>query len=418
MERFITILEQRLVPKMNKITTNVYIQALQAAVMQALPMIFVGSIVTIITSIFTFFPSVKFPDLSPLNTFSFGLFGIYIAYLIPYYLLEKKRHNRTKTLAGLVSIGLLVMFIRPEFNETGAQIVFSRFGAEGMLCALIGGIYCGKMMDLFYHVSIFGKKSAIPEFVKGWFNNVIPLFVILFSGYFLIYVCNFDVFAFIVDLFQPMIQIGQSLPGFVLLNFVSIFFYSVGVSPWVLTPIIVGIMLPGIAENAELVAQGLAPTNINTQEVVYFGWLALGGLGTTLPLNLFMLFSKSKRVKSIGKAVIVPSIMNINEPLIFGTPIVFNPLLMFPMWIISIVISIIVYLWLQFGLAQIPSQPFFMMGVPLGITTWLVSPGIGSIVLLLIVFLVASAIWYPFYKVFEHQEMEKEKLEEAKGEEK
>ncbi|MDF9824534.1 PTS system cellobiose-specific IIC component [Breznakia sp. PF5-3] len=409
MTKFIDVLNEKLVPIMNKVTNNIYIQALQAAITQALPMIFVGSLASIIMSLLSLFPNLEVPDLSPLNTFSFGLFAVFISFLTPYNVLEKKKMSRTKVLAGLTGISLFFMFIRIDFSGDPATITFGRLGAEGMLCAIISGLFVAVIMKSFYKFSLFKEGSSIPDFVRNWFNNVIPIFLVLFTGFLLIYIFNLDIFELIVQLFSPMLNIGQSFAGFVLLNFVCVIFYSFGVSPWVLVPIIYGIMLPGIAENAELVAKGLEPININTQETVYFGWVALGGLGTTLPLNIMMLFSKAKGIKAIGKACIFPSLLNINEPIVFGAPIVFNPFLMIPMWIVSIVVPAITYVVLSMGLVAIPSEAFFVMGVPLGVSTWLISPSIASIVLLVVIFIVSYAIYFPFFKVYENQKLKEER---------
>lgn len=406
--KFIESLNKNFVPKMNKVTNNIYVQALQQTIMQALPMIFVGSIATIIATLFSFFPSLNFPDLSPLNTFSFGLFSIFVAFLTPYNILERKRMNKTKIIAGLTSMSLFFMLIRIDFGEEVTTINFARLGAEGMLCAILSGLFVAFVMSFFYNFSLFKEDSVIPDFVKSWFNNAIPIFLILAVGYVLIILLDFDIFKLIIDLFNPITKIGQSFMGFVLMNFICVFFYSFGISPWILTPIVYSIYLPGMAENVQMVANGLPPTNINTAEAIYGGWVAIGGLGTTLPLNVMMLSSKSKKIKAIGKATIVPSIMNINEPLVYGAPITFNPLLMMPFWIVSIVVPAITYVVLRLGFAPIPSEAFYVAGLPLGIATWLISPAFGSLILLAALFIIAYLIYYPFYKAYERQELASE----------
>ncbi len=86
-----------------------------------------------------------------------------------------------------------------------------------------------------------------------------------------------------------------------------------------------------ISENITAVANGMAAMNITTSEIVFTAALiTMGGVGATLPLNVLMLRSKSSKMKTIGRICIAPSLFNINEPLMFSVPVVFNPLLMLP----------------------------------------------------------------------------------------
>ena len=121
-------------------------------------------------------------------------------------------------------------------------------------------------------------------------------------------------------------------------------------------PIWYAIWIPAIEENAALVAQGLDPVNINTFETFFSGWLGIGGMGATLPLVIWFLFARSKKLKTIGKATLIPSLFNINEPVVYGAPVAFNPLLMVPMWINGLITPIIVYLALDMGFAQIRAK--------------------------------------------------------------
>lgn len=102
------------------------------------------------------------------------------------------------------------------------------------------------------------------------------------------------------------------MPGFVLVCFLPVLLYSFGISSWIITPITFTICLGAIAANAEAVAAGLPATNITTFEVIYCGWVFIGGQGGTLPLVLMMAKSKSERLKAVGKATLIPSIFNIN----------------------------------------------------------------------------------------------------------
>lgn len=98
--------------------------------------------------------------------------------------------------------------------------------------------------------------------------------------------------------------------------------------------------------------------------------------------------------------------------MIYGAPIAFNPILMIPMWINGIITPIIVYLALDLGFAQIPSKVFQLWYTPIGISTYLMS-GFNGLILLAVVLAIIFAVWYPFYKIYDAQELKKEQ-EEAK----
>lgn len=397
MKRFMKWMTESFAPRLEAITNNIWIASIQEAIMVAIPMIFIGSIITLISILQDFIPGM--PDLTPITTFSFGLLGLFIAFLTPYTVMEKKERHKIKLLAGMTGISLFLMLLNPVVNEDGTvQFILERFGPAGMVTALIVGVFIAVIMNVCAKFSFFKKDSSMPEFIMDWFDFLVPIAVIMGIGWVLVYQLHFDIFGLIVNVFEPINAMGQSLFGFILFNFIGVVLYSFGVSPWVLMPIWYAIWIPAIEENAALVAQGLDPVNINTFETFFSGWLGIGGMGATLPLVIWFLFAR---------ATIVPSLFNINEPVVYGAPVAFNPLLMVPMWINGLVTPIIVYLALDMGFAQIPSKIFQLWYTPIGVSTYLMS-GFNGLILLAIVLLIVFAVWFPFFKLYDAQELKKE----------
>ncbi len=390
-------------------TKNIWVQSVQSTIMKVLPMVFVGSLVTIVSVLKNYISFL--PDLSPINQYTFGLLGLFIAFLLPMEIMRNKKFESMSVVAGLAGAGLMLMMIRPEITNEGAIFNFNRFGGEGMLVSLVAGLFSGLIMSLFGSFSFFGEDSALPDFVSKWFDNMLPITVIMFVGWGLIYGLNFDMFEIIVRVFKPVSDIAQTLPGFVLLNFLVVFIYSLGISGWVLSPITYSIQLGAIAANAAAVASGGVATNIYVYEVIQTGWITLGGLGATLPLVIMMCLSRVGRIKAIGRACIVPSIMNINEPVIFGAPVAWNPFLMLPMWIGTIVISITTYLSMSMGFVTIPSKVFNLWYVPFGISTFMVNQDVRGLIVLAINIVLLFMIWYPFFKAYEKEELKLESQE-------
>ena len=109
--------------------------------------------------------------------------------------------------------------------------------------------------------------------------------------------------------------------------------------------------MAGIQGNIEAVAAGKEAVNIVTSETVFTAALiTMGGMGATLPLNVMMMFSKAKKLKVMGRICIGPSIFNINEPLVFGAPIAFNPIMMVPFWLNSIAGPVIIWFSMRLDL--------------------------------------------------------------------
>ncbi|HBF2090565.1 TPA: PTS sugar transporter subunit IIC [Clostridioides difficile] len=406
---FIVFLSEKFTPVVNNMTKNIWVQSVQSTIMKVLPMVFVGSLVTIVSVLKNYISFL--PDLSPINQYTFGLLGLFIAFLLPMEIMKNKKFESMSVVAGLAGAGLMLMMIRPEITNEGAIFNFNRFGGEGMLVSLVAGLFSGLIMSLFGSFSFFGEDSALPDFVSKWFDNMLPITVIMFVGWGLIYGLNFDMFEIIVRVFKPVSDIAQTLPGFVLLNFLVVFIYSLGISGWVLSPITYSIQLGAIAANAAAVASGGVATNIYVYEVIQTGWITLGGLGATLPLVIMMCLSRVGRIKAIGRACIVPSIMNINEPVIFGAPVAWNPFLMLPMWIGTVVISITTYLSMSMGFVTIPSKVFNLWYVPFGISTFMVNQDVRGLIVLAINIVLLFMIWYPFFKAYEKEEIKLESQE-------
>lgn len=408
MKKFLDWMSSKVAPKMEELTNNVWLSALQTSIMRTLPMILVGSLITVYNVVRNFAPGI--PDLTPIRDYTFGLISIFIVFLIPFMVMELKKKHRMKHIAGFTAISLYMIMVNPEITEAGRLYDFSSFGAGGMFVAIIAGLTTAVVMNLFSSFSFFSEDSVVPDFVRQWFDSMLPVAVVVTLGWFIVLFLGFDLFTFIVNVFSPLNNIAQSLPGMVLLYFIPTVFYSMGISGWVFQPILNPIMLMAITANIDAVTAGGSADFPNTLETMY-AFLSLGGRGATLPLAVMILFARSKRLKALGKASIVPSVLNINEPVVFGV-IAWNPIMMIPMWITGLVLPLVTYFALSTGLVAIPAEVFNMWYVPVGISAWLITRSISAIVLVAVNLGIAALIWYPFYRLYDVQELKKENEDE------
>ena len=137
-------------------------------------------------------------------------------------------------------------------------------------------------------------------------------------------------------------------------------------------------------------------------------------MGCTLSFNIWLLTSKSKRLKTLGRVCIGPSIFNINEPVLYGAPMVFNPVLMLPMYICTFVNATIVYCIMRMGLLAVPTIELAMVAtIPAPISTVMFTGDMRGILWWAVVMALNLAIYYPFFKSFERTVLAEE---EAKTE--
>ncbi len=317
-------------------------------------------------------------------------------------------------IGGMSSLVLFLIVVTPQIVKDGT-IGFGHesLGAGGMFIAIICGLFTGIIMSAFGKFSFFKEDSVMPDFVRAWFDAMLPIAIVLCTGWLLVEILKFDLYNALLAVFQPIAGFIETWYGFVLLMFLACFLYSMGISTWVLSPINKPVYLAAITANIALVASGAAITakelNLVTSETVFSAYLWVGGTGCTLPLVIMMLASKAKFSKALGAASLVPGIFNINEPVVFGA-IAWNPVLMIPMWLQAIILPSIIWIFTKvIPFAPIPATLFDAWYMPFPISTWLVTPGVNAIILLVVVVVVATMIWYPFFKIYEKQLLEAEK---------
>lgn len=374
MQKMIDWMTNVLGPKLSKITQNPWIASIQEAFQIIMPFILLGSIMSLISNLRGISFLSWLPYSSKVSDFSFGLMGLMVVFLLPYLVLKKKGHEPQALIGGFTGLAAYLICCMPTTTEEGLQAFTGSFSASGLFVSLVAGLFTAAVLVDGLHINLF---------------NVLA------------------------NLLSPLLTLGQSYIGFLLSYFIMIFLFAFGVNAWAVAAVVVPIWNMGIQANIDAVAAGGAATAINTTEVIFNGWLNIGGLGCTLPLVIFALLSKSKRLKQVGRAVAVPAIFNINEPTIYGLPIAWNPLLMIPFILNAIVAPTIVYFALSTGLCPIPSQLYQMSFLPTGLNAYFVCNSFRGVILWAVVLVVTTVIYFPFWKAYEKQELDAEQKEAA-----
>lgn len=404
MNKFIAWMTDSFAPKVNKLAKNPWVASVQDAILAAMPMIFIGSFATILSVVKDFWKG--FPDFSPLSAFSFGLFSLFFSYLLPEAIMNHKGHKDVSKQAGIAGMAFFLLMIFPTYTNAGNLVLNpNELGTGGMFTALVAGLFTGFVMNLASKYQMFGKDSALPDFVAVWFNTLIPIIILLIIGWLSTFVFKFNLSTAVTNFFDPLVKIGGSFFGFVIIVFLGYsFLYSFGISSWIIYPIEMAIALPFISENAKAYAAGQPATHIFVEEAI--GIFVIGGGGATLALCIMMVFmAKSARMKMIGRAAIIPSIFNINEPVVFGAPITFNPLLMIPMWIMGLLGPILTWIVMKLGLVPIPHHVFDLWYLPAPIFAYFSTNSWQGSVYCIVLFIISWVVYYPFFKIYDKQEL-------------
>ena len=400
-----------IVPLMNRLTSTYWFGVISDAVLYIVPFSMVSAIPSLWNILRRFFDFL--PDLSPLTTYSFGLVGMFMAFIIPHNVAVKEGRKDRSMIAGFTGIGAFMLCMNPDITDAGYVFTINKFGAGGMFTAMVVGFVVGFIYKRMARMSFFGEDSVIPDFVKNWFDNILAVLLSLFVAWLVTFIAQVDVFSAVSIILSPVTNFAQTLPGTIAIPFVMDTFYFFGISGWVFSPIQQSIQKSALAENMAAYAAGLTPTNINAYGITRY--IMIGGEGATLPLAIYMLFAKSKKNKTLGRATIIPSLFNINEPLVFST-IVANPFMFIPMVLQSILLSANAYLWMSMGWCSLHVENFDMNFLPNAVSAFFMSGGdVRNIALVCVNLLIAAILWFPFFKAADNYQL---KLEEEKAAEK
>ncbi|MCF0110940.1 MAG: PTS sugar transporter subunit IIC [Erysipelotrichaceae bacterium] len=402
-------IEKYLVPITQKLTENYWFSIVADAVLYIVPFSMVSAIPNLWNILLKFFPNL--PSMAPISQYSFGLIGLFVVFIIPYNCLVKEDKKDRALIAGFTGIGTFMLCMNMTAVDGGTLVDLNKFGAGGMFTAMFVGIIVAMVYKAFAKFSFFGEESLLPDFVKNWFDNIIAILVSLFIGYLFTFTLKIDVFVMIRFLISPVTGFAQSLPGFIMIVFLQNIFYFFGISGWVFSPVTRTITQAAIAENAAMVAAGQRATNVYSYGIARY--YHIGGQGATLPVALMMLRAKSKRYKVLGKATLVPSLFNINEPLQYGA-IVNNPFMFIPTVILAVLLPTITWLCLTYGFGTIHYVNFDMNFLPNPISAFVMSGGDWrNAVIVIINFFVSALVWYPFFKAADKDMAKKEAALEA-----
>lgn len=425
MNGFVGFIEQKLMPVANKVGMQRHMVAIRKGIIATLPLTIVGSFFTIllnfpIESVAAFIEPYREVLDIPFR-YTVGLLALYATFGIASSL--AKSYKLDSLTAGILATMSFLITAAPPIRvlesvegviDAGRFINVANLGSGSLFGAIVTAILSVEIYRFFIVKNITIKMpDGVPPEVTNSFMALIPGGAILVLFWVIRHIIGFDINGFLSNLLMPLKDVlaGNSLFGGLLTVFLICFFWVLGIhGPAIMGPVIRPFWDISIAENMEVFqSSGNAhelPNIFTEQFLQWFVWI--GGAGTTLALVVLFLFSKSNYLKQLGRLSILPGFFNINEPVIFGAPIVMNPILGIPFLVAPLITTTISYFATTTGIVPMMAARLgFAIPAPIAAwmsTNWSVAAGI----LVVVNFLITLEIYYPFFKVFEKQQLERE----------
>lgn len=414
-------IENHLMEPLGKIAQNRYLQAIRDAfVIFALPVIITGALFLIIANPPTSLDwgiidawanaiePIQHQILFPFNL-TFGIMALTVAFGIGYSLAQRY-DGMDAVMAGILSMLAFFMTAFPMTDITQVPFgeVLNYLGGQGLFVAIILGILTTEAFRFLTNKGLtFEMPAGVPPYVMRTFRALIPFMLILPAVWALAWIvwANFGVTLpqLVLDAFSPLVAASNSYWAAIAMIILMLLLWSMGIHGMnVVSSVAYPFWMTQMAENADAVKAGAEATGIVT-EPFYHMFAHLGGSGATIGLAIFLLFARSAMLKQVGKTAIVPSFFNINEPLLFGVPIVLNPLLVIPFILGPAVIVTINYFVFASGLIPpVIIQPPFT--VPIFFGGFIATGGsVAAGLLQIIDAIIAAIIYYPFFKKYDNQ---------------
>ena len=286
----------------------------------------------------------------------------------------------------------------------------ANLGGGGMFVGIVTSIIAVEI----YRVTDKSKfkitmPDNVPPAVARSFESLTPTLIVMLLIGSITYYLGFDWHTFVGNLVGPLVQAADSLLSVLLLVFVTTFFWFFGIhGASIVGSLARPLWLQLLEENTTAKAAGEALPRI-AAEPFYQWFIWIGGAGATIGLAILLAFrAKSEYGSKLGKAILAPSIFNINEPVIFGVPIVLNPILMIPFIFAPMVLATIAWFATKLGLVSevVFTAPWTLPG-PIG--AFMATGGDWrAAVLNIVLILVAILIYYPFFVAYDKNELAKE----------
>ncbi|VPM13684.1 PTS system, lactose-specific IIBC [Streptococcus pneumoniae] len=409
-------------PFFDKLSRNIYLRAIRDGFIAGMPVILFSSIFILIA----FVPNswgFKWSDevvafLMKPYSYSMGILALLVAGTTAKSLTDSVNRSMEKTnqinymstlLAAIV--GLLMLAADPIENGLATGFL----GTKGLLSAFLAAFVTVAIYKVCVKNNVtIRMPDEVPPNISQVFKDVIPFTLSVVSLYALDLLARHFVGSSVAEsigkFFAPLFSAADGYLGITIIFGAFAFFWFVGIhGPSIVEPAIAAITYANAEVNLNLLQQGMHADKILTSGTQMF-IVTMGGTGATLVVPfMFMWLTKSKRNRAIGRASVVPTFFGVNEPILFGAPLVLNPIFFIPfifapianVWIFKFFIET---LGMNSFTANLPWTTPAPLGLVLGTNFQVL-----SFILAALLIVVDVVIYYPFLKVYDEQILEEER---------
>lgn len=410
-------------PFFEKLSRNIYLRAIKDGFISSMPAVLFSSIFILIAAVPNIF-GFKWSDeqlafiLKPYN-YSMGILALLVAGTTAKSLTDSvntrsmEKTNQINYMSTFLAavVGLLILAADPIEGGFANGLL----GTRGLLTAFLAAFITVNIYKVCIKNNVTIRlPEEVPPNIAQVFKDVIPFALSVLSIYGLdLIVRNIfgtNVAESVGKILAPLFSATDGYIGLAIVFGAYAFFWFVGIhGPSVVEPLIVAISYANIEANVQLVQAGIHADKILNPVTQTFV-VTMGGTGATLVVPfMFMWLCKSKRNRIVGRASVVPTFFGVNEPILFGSPIVLNPIFFIPF-----VTAPIINVWIMKFFVDVLQMNSFSIILP-----WTTPAPIGivmgtalaplSFVLAITLIIIDTLIYYPFVKVYDHQILEEER---------
>ena len=422
LEKLSTFLDEKLSTPMAKLAEQRHLRAVRDGIISTLPLIIVGSLFLIIalfpfpegTAIKTWLSANSGTILLPYRMTMY-IMSLYAAWGIGYSL--SRSYNLDGVTGGTLAATSFLLTLVPQTVEgMGWAMPMANLGGGGMFVAILSSIFAVEVLRFTKTKNIVIKMpDQVPPSVSRSFEALTPAAIIIVFFAVFTYFLGIDWHGIIGKLVSPLVSATDTLPSAIFISTLIGFFWSFGIHGMsIVGSLARPLWLTLLDNNSAAVAAGQAAPHIFPEQF-FQGFVMIGGAGATLGLAILLaLRAKSQYGKMLGKTTVIPAIFNINEPIMFGAPIVLNPILIIPFILAPIVNIIIAWAATNYGLvpAMHIAAPWTL---PAPLFAFMATGGSWQAAVLgFVLIFVSVLVYYPFFKMYDKKLLAEEQGEESK----
>ncbi len=410
-------------PFFEKLSRNIYLRAIRDGFIAGMPVILFSSIFILIAFVPNSWGGFKWSDevvafLMKPYSYSMGILALLVAGTTAKSLTDSVNRSMEKTnqinymstlLAAIV--GLLMLAADPIENGLATGFL----GTKGLLSAFLAAFVTVAIYKVCVKNNVtIRMPDEVPPNISQVFKDVIPFTLSVVSLYALDLLARHFVGSSVAEsigkFFAPLFSAADGYLGITIIFGAFAFFWFVGIhGPSIVEPAIAAITYANAEVNLNLLQQGMHADKILTSGTQMF-IVTMGGTGATLVVPfMFMWLTKSKRNRAIGRASVVPTFFGVNEPILFGAPLVLNPIFFIP-FIFAPIANVWVFKFFieTFGMNSFTANLPWTTPAPLGLVLG-TNFQVLSFILAALLIVVDVVIYYPFLKVYDEQILEEER---------